>query len=324
MPIPLIFDMTSKNDNKYNQIAFALQIIKLLAEKPRKRTELADEMAQFLAMYGKEDGDTLQKVTRTIAKLKNCGFQIESAPSKPYKLLESSFPVLISPQQKQALCTAAYILSDMGLSAEAGQIARIGNIDDMEQIPNLKVDFSPPVDYAETKIQKIVTQLQDRIDKGCRYSIKYRSSKGKENNWDIDRSELRLHNGVLYLFAYLPNWNYRNHWVEKNQPLRVDRILRVFPSSESQWIATVFATLPITYRLSQGMSNYKPRRDRERTSDKDPNGKWIEIKTEEDCLFWFRQRIMQYGSNAKILNPAWFVEDIAEEFQKAHQAYCKS
>ena len=315
--------MTSKNDNKYNQIAFALQIIKLLAEKPRKRTELADEMNQFLAIYGKQDGDTLQKVTRTIGKLKNCGFQIDSAPSKPYELLESGFPIILSQQQKQALCTAAYILSDMGLSTEAGQIARIGNIDDTEQIPNLKVDFSPPVNYAETDIQNIVTQLQQRIDKGCRYSIRYRSSKGKENNWDIDRSELRLHNGVLYLFAYLPNWSYRNHWIEKNQPLRVDRILRVFPSSESQWIATVFATLPITYRLSKGMSNYKPRRDREQILNKDQNDKWVDIETKEDCLFWFRQRIVQYGSNAKVSDPQWLAKDIAAEFQKAYQNYGK-
>ncbi len=316
--------MTSKNDNKYNQVAFALQIIKLLAEKPRKRAELADEMGQFLARYGKENGDALQKVTTTISKLKNCGFEIDSAPSKPYKLLESSFPVLLSSQQKQALCTAAYILSDMGFSAEAGQIARTVNIDDMEQIPNLKVNFSSPVDYAETKIQETVKQLQARIDKKCRYSIRYRSSQGNEHNWDINRSELRMHNGVLYLFAYLPNWNYRNHWVEKNQPLRVDRILRVFPPSESQWIATTFAILPITYRLSKGMSNYKPRRDREQIANKDSNDKWVDIETKEDCLFWFRQRIMQYGSNAKILNPAWFVKDIAEEFQKAHQDYCKS
>ncbi len=315
--------MTSKNDNKYSQVAFALQIIRLLAEKPRKRTELADEMGQFLARYGKEDGDTLQKVTRTISKLKNCGFEIESAPSKPYQLLESSFPVLLSEQQKQALFTAAYILSDMGFSAEAGQIARIGNLDNRKQLHNLKVDFSPPVDYAETQIQEIVTKLQERIDKGCRYSIRYRSSKGKENNWDIDRSELRLHNGVLYLFAYLPNWNYCNHWVEKNQPLRVDRILRVFPPSQSQWIATVFATLPITYRLSKGMSNYQPRRGREQIVDSDCDREWVEIKTNEDCLFWFRQRIMQYGSNAEILNPDWFADAIAAEFQKAYQTYCK-
>ena len=314
--------MTSKNDNKSNQIAFALQIIKLLAEKPRRRAELEDKMGQFLAKYGKEGGDTLQKVTRTISKLKNCGFKIDSGSSKPYELLESSFPVILSQQQKQAIHTAAYILSDMGFSAQAGQIARIGNLDDREQLSNLKVNFSPPVDYAETQIQKIVTELQARIDRGCRYSIRYRSSKSKENNWDIDRSELRLHNGVLYLFAYVPSWDYRNHWVERNQPLRVDRILRVFPPSESQWIATVFDTLPVTYRLSKAMSNYKPRRDREEIVDRDPDGKWVDIQTKEDCLFWFRQRIMQYGSNAKILNPLWFAEEIATEFKKAYQIYC--
>ena len=314
--------MASKNDNKYSQIAFALQIIRLLAAKPRTRTELADEMTRFLATYGKKDGDTIQKVTRTISKLKNCGFQINSAPSKPYQLLESSFPILLSAQQKQALHTAAYILADMGFSAEAGQIARIGNLDYIEQIPNIKVDFSPPEDYSFTKIQEIVTQLQERIDKKCRYSIRYRSSKGNEQNWDIDRSELRLHNGVLYLFAYIPNWNYRHDLVEMNQPLRLERIQRVFPPSESKWVFTQFHTLRITYRLSKGMSNYKPRRDREKILDIDPNGKWVEVETKEDCLFWFRQRVMQYGSNAKILDPAWLADDIAKEFQKAHQAYC--
>jgi predicted DNA-binding transcriptional regulator YafY len=314
--------MTSKNDNKFNQLAFALKIIELLVEKPRQRTELADEMDKFLAEHGKEDGDTLQKVTRAIRKLKDCGFEIASAPSKPYELLESSFPVFLSTQQKQAIATAAYILSDMGFSAQAGQISRIGNLYKQEQLINLRVNFSPPVDYAETKIQKIVEQLQERINKQCRYSIKYRSSKGDERNWDIDRSELRLHNGVLYLFAYLPDWNYRNDLVEKNQPLRVDRIETVFASSESQWVFTEFPTITIQYRLSKGMSNYQPRRDREQVLERNLKKEWVDIKTEEDCLFWFRQRIMQYGSNAKILEPQWFAEEVAAEFKMAQQVYC--
>jgi predicted DNA-binding transcriptional regulator YafY len=314
--------MVSKNDNKYNQLTFALKIIELLAEKPRQRTELADEMGKFLAGYGREDGDTLQKVTRTISKLKNCGFEIASAPSKPYELLESSFPVILSAQQKQAIATAAYILSDMGFSAQAGQISRIGRLNSEEQLPNLQVNFSPPVDYAETQIQAIVKQLQESIDKQCRYSIKYRSSKGNEHNWDLDHSELRLHNGVLYLFAYLPHWSYGNHSVEKNQPLRVDRIQRVFPSSESQWVFTEFPTMTIQYRLSKGMSNYQPRRDREQVLERNLKEKWVDIKTEEDCLFWFRQRIMQYGSNAKILEPQWFAAEIAAEFKMAQQVYC--
>lgn len=307
---------------KYSRINFALEILRLLAQKPKTTKELEILISPFLEKYGKENEDITQKIHRLIPELRNCGFEINGSPNTPYELLESSFPVILSTQQKQALHTAAYILSDMGFSTEAGQIARIGNLDDQEQLSNLKVNFSPPVDYAETQIQKIVTELQARIDKKCRYSIRYRSSKGKENNWDIDHSELRLHNGVLYLFAYLPNWNYRNDWVEKNQPLRVDRILRVFPPSESRWIATTFAILPITYRLSKGMSNYKPRRDREEIVDSDHNGEWKDIQTNEDCLFWFRQRIMQYGSNAKILAPDWFADEIATEFKKAYQVYC--
>lgn len=103
--------MLSKNDNNYNQVGFALEILRLLAEKPHSRDELGRQLTEFLAKHGKSAGDIDQKIVRTIKKLRECGFEIDSAPNRPYKLSASSFPVILSAEQRQSLALAAYLLS---------------------------------------------------------------------------------------------------------------------------------------------------------------------------------------------------------------------
>jgi hypothetical protein len=75
--------MSYKLDTNYNQIAFALEILKQLAEKPRKREELVDLLSPFVEAHGKssDDMDIKQKLTRTIRKLRDCGIEIKSAAS---------------------------------------------------------------------------------------------------------------------------------------------------------------------------------------------------------------------------------------------------
>lgn len=58
--------MSPSSDRSYNQIAFALEILKLLAEKPRKREDLGNLLSVFLEQHGKSSADVLQKLTRTI------------------------------------------------------------------------------------------------------------------------------------------------------------------------------------------------------------------------------------------------------------------
>jgi hypothetical protein len=69
---------------------------------------------------------------------------------------------------------------------------------------HLQTDFNPPADYSDTKTKEIITNLQKRLETACRFTIRYRNSLGDEVLWDLDRSELRLHHGSLYLFAYVP------------------------------------------------------------------------------------------------------------------------
>jgi hypothetical protein len=68
-------------------------------------------MADFLDKHGQSSDDIDQKVSRTIRKLRDCGFNINSAPNRSYELVESSFPVLLSPKQRESLALAAYVLS---------------------------------------------------------------------------------------------------------------------------------------------------------------------------------------------------------------------
>ncbi|MEH1765386.1 MAG: WYL domain-containing protein [Nostoc sp.] len=315
--------MSSKPDSNYNQIAFALEILKLLAEKPRRREELADLLSVFLEQHGKstDDADVKQKLTRTIRKLRDCGIEIKSAPHHPYELVESNFPVLLSTKQREALAVAAYFLADMGFSAQASQIQRIGNLTESDIPAFIKVNFSPPVDYSENKLDIIVRQLQERLVQQCRYTIRYQSKPGAEGRiWDIDRSELRLHDGVLYLFAFIPDWrSWRfDYWhnIDQNHIFRLDKIASVGAASDTHWISCDFPTLKICYRTSGQLSNYQPRRKDEMIIYSDPEGNFCDIEATVDYWFWFRQRILKYGVNAQILSPQNLADEIKKEYEK--------
>jgi predicted DNA-binding transcriptional regulator YafY len=313
--------MSLKSDGNYNQIAFALEILKLLTEKPRRREELTDLLSISLEEHGKStDADVKQKLTRTIRKLRDCGIEIKSGTHSPYELVESNFPVLLSTEQRQALAIAAYFLSDMGFSAQASQIQRISNITELEIPPFVKVDFSPPVDYSDRNLDAIVRQLQERFVQQCRYTIRYQSKPGEGRIWDIDRSELRLHDGLLYLFAFIPDWkSWRfDYWhnIDQNHIFRLDRITNVGASSDTHWVSCDFPTLKVGYRMSGALANYQPRRKDEVIICSNPEEKYRDIEATIDYWFWFRQRILKYGANAIILSPQNLVDEINQEYKK--------
>jgi predicted DNA-binding transcriptional regulator YafY len=307
--------------NKYNQIAFALEILKLLSEKPYRRQELVEQLSEFLYLQSKQsnDIDIPQKLTRMIAKLRDSGFEIQSAPNCPYVLATSNFPIILSADRREALVMAVYVLDSMGFSGQAGQITQI--IGTSPAPPSqLRFNFNPPIDYSEERIETLVATLQERIHQRRRYTIRYRSSQGNEKTWDLDRSELRFHNGVLYLFACAPDFNTRNHVVEKNNLFHIDRIIKIGAASETPWGILHFPTITLRYRMNGALANYQPRRDRERIIDRDPSN-WIEIETQEDYLFWFRQRLLQYGENIKLIEPDWYVYQIAKTLQQSACQY---
>lgn len=315
----------SKIDNNYNQIAFALEILRLLSEKSLRRQDLGLLLSNFLEERGKLAEDIHQKISRTIGKLRECGIEIRSAPNRPYELVSSSLPVILSEEQRQALALAAHFLADMGFSAQAGHLSQIERLHEFNLPAGVNVNFSPPIDYSEARVKEVVQILQERFRQRRRYTIRYRSSRGNEQNWDLDRSELRLHNGVLYLFAYAPEFSPRYVLecpsVEQNQAFRVDRILRVHAASDIPWGILRFPTLEICYRMSGPLGNYQPRRANEREQFRDREANVVEIVTQEDSLFWFRQRILQYGENVQVVQPIWLATQIAAELKRAHQNY---
>jgi predicted DNA-binding transcriptional regulator YafY len=308
---------------RFNQLKFAIAILQKLAEKPYTPRALSEELYNFLEEHGQSMDDATRKISRMIAKMRDCGFEIRSAPNRPYELVQSSFPVILTPDQREALALAAYILDDMGFSNQASQVLQISGFERSKLPEQLKVNFSPPVDYGEDRLDTIVQTLQVRFQKRRRYTIRYRNSRGEERPWDLDRSELRLHNGVLYLFAYAPDFSARNHDVEKNQIFRVDRIQQIGAPSNIPWGRLQFPSIELTYRMSGPLGSYQPRRGHEKVLMRDPatNPEWVEVQTIEESLFWFRQRLFQYGVNAQLLSPKWFVKRIANEIFKSAQGY---
>jgi predicted DNA-binding transcriptional regulator YafY len=307
------------SDKSYGQLTFALDILRFLAQKPRHRGDLVEELSSSLDAAGYSVEDLPQKLTRMIGKLRECGFEIRSAPNRPYELVESSFPVILSQEQSQSLALASYVLDGMGFSTQASQLQRLGQIKFTDLPPHVKVNFSPPVDYSDEQLTSIVQTLQERFSQQCRYSIRYRGASGKETNWDCDRSELRIISGVLYLFAYVPDFKPKvpsnsPHFMQ-NMAFRVDRIISVRPASDTAWFQRQFPKQIIRYRMSGPLKTYQPRRANEREMVR--NNDYVEIETMEDYYFGIRQRILQYGSNIQVLSPGWFAQDIREEWQRA-------
>jgi predicted DNA-binding transcriptional regulator YafY len=50
----------------------------------------------------------------------------------------------------------------------------------------------------------------------------------------------------------------------------------------------------------------------------------VDIETEEDCPFWFRQRILRYGASARIIEPDWLARELEDVLKKAHLNYCQN
>ena len=303
----------------YGQIGCALLVLKTLAQEPKRRAELSDILTNHLEAGGSTTNDVPQKLTRIISKLRECGFEIRSAPNCPYELIESSFPVILSQEQRQSLALASYVLDGLGFSAQASQLHRLNETNLTDLPAHVKVNFSPPVDYSDDKLAPIVQSLQERFSRQCRFSIRYQGASGKESNWDCDRSELRIINGILYLFAYVPDCRPKipsnsPHFTQ-NMAFRLDRILSVRPASDIPWFQRQFPKETIRYRMSGPLKNYQPRRANEREVGR--TSTYVEIETTEDYHFGTRQRVLQYGSNIQIISPQWLAEEIHAEWQRA-------
>ncbi|WNZ28022.1 WYL domain-containing protein [Leptolyngbya sp. NK1-12] len=86
------------------------------------------------------------------------------------------------------------------------------------------------------------------------------------------------------------------------------------------WTYSHFPTLKIRYRLFGALKQYEPRRSHEQVVQHEADH-YIEVVTEEDSCFWFRQRMLQYGASAKVIEPEWLAEQLRETLEKACTNY---
>ncbi|MHC5827299.1 MAG: WYL domain-containing protein, partial [Nostoc sp.] len=128
-----------------------------------------------------------------------------------------------------------------------------------------------------------------------------------------------------YLFALVPDWHSWNIQtspnVEQNSAFRVDRIIRIGAASHTPWIYTKFPKIDLIYRLTGALATYKPRRPHENIIFSPENTDYVDILTQEDYVFWFNQRILQYGASATVLDPPWVVQQVKNAHKKAYDNY---
>lgn len=73
--------------------------------------------------------------------------------------------------------------------------------------------------------------------------------------------------------------------------------------------------------MSGSLGSYQPRRANEQELFRDSQTNIVEIEAQEDYLFWFQQRILQYGENARVLEPDWVSKKIKHRIQQAAANY---
>lgn len=312
--------------SRYSSLALSLYILERLTEQSWKREDLITLVGEFFERTDKKIDDVGQKLSRTIADLRDCGFAIDCAPHRPYTLVESNFPIILSASQRQTLYLAAHFLTEMNFSREAQQLVRLSQLGETDSPPDIQVDFSPPTNYSAPQCRRLLEELQDRCAQKYRFTLRYIDSQKQDLTMDLDRCELRLHDGTLYLFAIVPDLeqshgNLRPELVYRNCLFRVDRIKSVGPPSTQAWLYSSFPTLTIRYRMTGPLATYEPRRIHEEVIERNLKQKYVEIETQEDYPFWFRQRILRYGSNARVIDPPWIVEEIATILRKAASNY---
>lgn len=308
---------------RYSHIGFALHILQLLADRDRDRQELLYLVEDFFDRSDRQLDDVRQKFDRTLRELRECGFEIEC---RPYRLVESNFPVILSASQRQALYRGADFLTDLGFTSEAKLLTRLIQQSESQTPVEIRGDFAPPADYSESRLSSLLLELQQRCAQQYRFTIDYIDSQKKRYRFDLDRCELRLHDGAVYLFAFVPDFQPKHPvtgggLVRNNCLFRVDRIQEIGSVSSSSWVMSSFPAANIRYRLTGPLALYEPRRPHEKVLQRNKKKKYVDIETVEDYPFWFRQRIMRYGGNARVLEPDWMVEEVATELRRAASLY---
>ena len=227
-----------------------------------------------------------------------------------------------------AIARASGLLQQMGFPGEAAELDPLLYPEDRDRAAAFEADFSPPADYSGDRLRARLQELRDRLAQQCRFTIRYRNSRGDEATYDLDRAELRLHDGTLYLFALVPDLppemlpkTRKAETFDRNVLFRIERIHDVGPASDLPWTFSDFGRLRVRYQLKGPLATYEPRRPRERVVERDLERKVAIVESEEDFVFWFVQRLMRYREHAIALEPEWLVEEISENVRKMRENY---
>ncbi len=289
----------------------ALLILKALMQAPCSLNELIEILKTNSVTNKAVSKDTI-RITLNTLKSAGCKF---SRPNKTngfkYSLEYHPFCLTLSNEEIFAFTQLRNIVCE---NLNWQSIIKINNL--YEKIIQLTENSEQIETINNTKVlcnvnENILQELSNPKLAGKKLKIKYLSSQNGLETLDIIPFKFVYENKKMYLWCYIFKYS-------SNTLLKIENIKEILSVSISQehFESDSFDVIYQVRNISKKDFELK---DYEEFIEKTPD--YVTIKANVTNEFWFIQRILQLGTNFKIISPTFFKEKLINKIKLIQQRY---
>ena len=288
-----------------------LFVLKLIMEKPRTASEIIQFLRDNPNTRKSLSKDTL-RITMNTLKSVGCKF------SKPCKANEHKFSLLYHPFDLHIDDDEFNVLLRLrdNLSLELSY-SDVFILNDMfEKIMALSNSEDKVAYVEETKAligvdRNLVKEFEKVISAKKKVQIIYDSPRNGEEAIDVIPKKITFENGTLYLFAYGFKYNENSLFNFS----RIKKINTVYLSSEKKQNQS----FEVVYKVLGSSFSTFEKTDNETIVSNENNE--LTIKALVDNEFWFVQRLLQFGTDFRIISPYSFREKLINKIKQIQKGY---
>ena len=288
----------------YNLMSFtgykSLLLFSLLTEGPKSYEDICTSFYNNPYLREKVSIDTVRVY---INSLRRIGCEIKRVRGEDkisrYTVISHPFELKLTPEQMQSIIKVyKSIVKNMDVKELLSMekfFAKIGAyikndhfIDEIKRLSMLK-DVN----------NELLEELIDCCDKKEQIVISYNSPNSGEKNIELISDKIDISNGKIYLYGM--GFEYMQYG-----SFLVSRIKKINEIKLNKTLPCNFKEFKIVYELVCDTKKFKPDKN-EKIIEKHENSLLIEMTTSNDSLA--KQKLLEYGYNAKILEPEKFKND---------------
>ena len=289
----------------------ALIILKALMENPCTVDELVDILKHNIVTEKSYSKDTVRISINTL-KSAGCKFKRPSKKNNyTYELEFHPFGLKLTNEELNILNSLRDIVSEslnwqavIKLNQLYEKLIKLtNNSEQIEMIYNLQ-----PMGKIN---EKILYELSNPKLAGKKIQITYNSSANEKENLEVVPYKIIYENKKVYLWCYI--FKYKS-----NTLLNIEKILKINSIS----IANGFEinnTYEVFYEVKNAYLNGFEIKDYEEILDIKDDSFFVKANVSNE--FWFIQRILQLGSDFKIISPSFFKQKLINKIKMIQQRY---